>query len=55
MDGKWIYTSKYIELHGNREFSNYSWVSKSNLEVTYLGEAKDGVKKGIILASFNAG
>lgn len=33
-----------------------SWCSSpDNVTVTYLGEAKEGTKTGIILASFNAG
>ncbi len=32
------------------------WTSdKSKIEVEFLGTAKDGSKKGVILASFNAG
>jgi len=35
---------------------NRGWVLEpSQVEVKYLGEAADNVKKGLILASFNAG
>ena len=34
----------------------YSWAQKiEDVEVEYLGEAKEGMKKGIIVSSFNAG
>ena len=37
---------------------DYSWLPKeleSKIGVEYLGEAKKGLKKGIVIASFNAG
>jgi hypothetical protein len=47
----------------NRELEDLTrsygtWVGKDNIdkiEVIYLGEAKEGSEKGIVLASFNAG
>jgi hypothetical protein len=33
----------------------YCWVSPEDVHVEEIGIAKDSVKKGIILASFNAG
>lgn len=38
--------------------SNYagSWVQRvEDIQVTYLGEAKDGAERGEILSSYNAG
>ncbi len=35
-----------------------SWVGKDNIQyivVKYLGEAMEGIEKGVILSSFNAG
>jgi hypothetical protein len=32
-----------------------TWVPLSEVEVTYLGKAAKGVKRGVIIASFNAG
>ena len=32
-----------------------SWARPELIKVEYLGEAKDGLEKGVILASFNAG
>ena len=35
-----------------------TWVGKDNIDkikVTYLGEAKEGLEKGVIIHSFNAG
>ena len=31
------------------------WASPSDVKVKYIGEAAEGTKKGIVLASFNAG
>jgi hypothetical protein len=33
----------------------YSWCEPKDVQVEYIGEAKDGTEKGIILSSFNAG
>lgn len=33
----------------------YVWTTPDNVKVRYLGEAKRGMKAGIICASFNAG
>jgi hypothetical protein len=32
-----------------------SWCGLSDVKVEYIGEAKDGSKKGVVVASFNAG
>lgn len=41
---------------GFGEFGCGDWATKpENVEVTYLGEADDTVKAGVICASFNAG
>jgi hypothetical protein len=32
-----------------------SWCAVERVKVEYLGEAKEGTKQGLILASFNAG
>ena len=32
-----------------------SWVDAENVKVEYIGEAKEGMVKGVICASFNAG
>jgi len=32
-----------------------SWVKKKYVKVEYIGEAREGLKKGVIVASFNAG
>jgi len=31
------------------------WCEKEYVKVKYLGEAKTGMKKGVVVASFNAG
>ena len=31
-----------------------AWIKPSDVVVTYLGEAKEGTKRGVILSSFNA-
>jgi len=32
-----------------------AWCAAKDVDVEYIGEAKEGTKKGLILASFNAG
>ncbi len=32
-----------------------SWTTLDNVVAEYIGEAKDGVEKGVIVGSFNAG
>jgi hypothetical protein len=31
------------------------WCNQKDVKVEYLGEAKEGLKRGVIVASFNAG
>ncbi len=31
------------------------WCKAEDVQVEYLGEAKEGVKKGVIISSYNAG
>jgi len=33
----------------------YDWTHPDNVKVQYIGEAREGTEKGIIVASFNAG
>ena len=33
----------------------YEWAHPDDIKVEYIGEAKEGTEKGVILASFNAG
>lgn len=33
----------------------YCWCSVENVQVEYIGEAREGIERGVILASFNAG
>jgi len=35
--------------------NNYSWAHPDDIKVEYIGEAKEGTEKGVILASFNSG
>lgn len=40
----------------NLESRDDGWATKiENVEVEYLGEAKEGTEEGVIIASFNAG
>jgi len=34
---------------------NYPWMPRDQVVVTYLGGAKKGSKRGVVLSSFNAG
>ena len=37
------------------KYDKYTWTSPSNVEVSYLGIAKESIRQQVILASFNAG
>ena len=57
-DGKWYGTHSTSGTEYETENNYGSWVLLSEvlkLNVQYLGEADESIKKGIILASFNAG
>jgi hypothetical protein len=41
------------ELYPNCQYA--SWVIPEMVKVEYIGEAKEGLKKGVIVASYNAG
>lgn len=46
------YGKIYYKFHGKSDV----WAHNVNdVKVEYIGEAKDGVKKGVIIGSFNAG
>ena len=32
-----------------------SWAQKKDVQVEYIGEAKEGLSRGVVCASFNAG
>ncbi len=34
---------------------DYDWARPEDVKVEYIGEAKEGTEKGVILSSFNAG
>ncbi len=38
-----------------REYCVSSWTRKENITVDYIGTAKEGTERGVIVASFNAG
>lgn len=47
-------------IHPNGMCSNWdtytdSWCEPDDVEVFFIGKAKQGIKKGVVLASFNAG
>ena len=44
-----------IEEARRTEVDSYGWVIPRYVKVKTLGVAKDSIKKGVILASFNAG
>jgi hypothetical protein len=51
--------AKMIHPSGNewdgKELGYDSWCSAEKVKVEYIGEAKEGTLKGIIVSSFNAG
>jgi len=51
-----VSTGEYIiEKWDGKAAGNSTWVNVEDVEVEYLGEAKKGIKEGVICASFNAG
>lgn len=51
--GEYDYKEKNDDI---KEEENYgSWAKKEFVEVEYIGVAKEGLEKGVIVASFNAG
>lgn len=51
---------QFYEIHNDTSLFHYNdvwrWTKDlSELKIEYIGEAKEGSKKGIVLASFNAG
>ena len=58
-NGKWYGTHSVEPFNEYENENDYcSWVSFNKLnavDVEYLGEAKEGMEKGIVVASFNAG
>jgi len=49
--------AKSIHPNGNLSYNDKeeSWCPKKDVKVEYIGEAKKGLKKGVICASYNAG
>ena len=51
-ENSWMF--KYAD--GSRKrYNNHSWVHPDDVKVEYIGEAKEGTEKGVIISSFNAG
>ena len=48
MHPKGFYNYKYDKDYG-------TWVKKEHVKVEYIGEAKKGMKRGVVCSSFNAG
>ena len=51
-ENSWMF--KYRDGSRKKE-NNYYWAHPDDIKVEYIGEAKEGTEKGVILASFNAG
>ena len=56
-EAKYIHPDYFITCNGwDGTTSEYSsWCAIEDVQVKYIGEAKEGTVKGIILASYNAG
>ena len=42
-------------IYSYEEIDDWSWINADDVIVTYLGIADSNLKKGVIVASFNAG
>ena len=49
--GNWVYTDDETMIA--RDF--LSWCDIKDVKVEYIGEAREGLEKGVVLYSFNAG
>lgn len=43
------------EWEGTEDISNWSWADQKDVEVTFIGVARDGMEQCVCCASFNAG
>lgn len=52
-----IHPSEYIQLpwDGKADEGYSSWIDAKDVQVEYLGEAKEGTISGVICSSFHAG
>ena len=54
-EARMIHPADYME-DWDGTYSDYdSWCAAKDVEVEYIGEAKEGTRAGIIVSSFNAG
>lgn len=54
-NGEW-YCTRCIPPYDEYIHTNYEWINELyKLKVEYIGEAAETMKKGVVLASFNAG
>lgn len=44
-----------IEFAPNRNYDYITWCLQGDVKVEYIGEARDGMRRGVVCASFNAG
>ena len=53
---RWIHPSSWMNGSWDGNTSKFSeWCSVQDVQVEYLGEAKEGTKAGVIVASYDAG
>ena len=52
---RWIHPSEYRKDWDGTVGSYSEWCDVHDVQVEYIGEAKEGTPEGVILASFNAG
>lgn len=43
------------EITNDEENIEWDWCKLDNVQVEYIGEARKGLKRGVIVASYNAG
>lgn len=54
-DAKKIHPNGYAKMEDRKIDSWDGWTTIENVQVEYIGEAKEGSEKGVVCASFHAG
>jgi hypothetical protein len=54
-DAKTIHPSEQVCITKESQDTYDAWCKLSDVKVKYIGQAKRGLKRGVILSSFNAG
>jgi hypothetical protein len=54
-EARWIYPGEYVEKWDGKDDGRGCWCNVEDVQEEIIGDARDEIKKGVVLASFNAG